>query len=72
MMELIHLKVNFDQTGSVIARISNVNNFDTSGEFSFKVTEPKNLSAVIILLILQMVLIFQDVKIIILVTSHHL
>jgi plastocyanin len=34
-------KINFDQTGSVIARISNVNNFDTSGEFSFKVTEPK-------------------------------
>ena len=34
-------KINFDQTGSVIARISNVNNFDTSGEFSFKVTESK-------------------------------
>jgi len=33
--------INFDETGSVIARISNVNNFDTSGEFSFKVTEPK-------------------------------
>ena len=34
-------KINFDETGSVIARISNVNNFDTTGEFSFKVTEPK-------------------------------
>ncbi|MFQ5497609.1 MAG: plastocyanin/azurin family copper-binding protein [Nitrosopumilus sp.] len=33
--------INFDQTGAVIVRISNVNNFDTSGEFSFKVTEPK-------------------------------
>ncbi len=32
----------FDSTGAVILRISNVNNFDTSGEFSFKVTEPKN------------------------------
>ena len=32
----------FDNTGAVILRISNVNNFDTSGEFSFKVTEPKN------------------------------
>jgi hypothetical protein len=31
----------FDSTGAVILRISNVNNFDTSGEFSFKVTEPK-------------------------------
>ena len=31
----------FDKTGAVILRISNVNNFDTSGEFSFKVTEPK-------------------------------
>ena len=31
----------FDKTGAVIVRISNVNNFDTSGEFSFKVTEPK-------------------------------
>ncbi|MCV0430914.1 plastocyanin/azurin family copper-binding protein [Nitrosopumilus sp.] len=34
-------RINFDDTGSVIVRISNVNNFDTSGEFSFKVTEPK-------------------------------
>ncbi|MGB1878971.1 MAG: cupredoxin domain-containing protein, partial [Nitrosopumilus sp.] len=32
----------FDSTGAVILRISNVNNFDTSGEFSFKVTEPRN------------------------------
>ena len=31
----------FDETGAVILKISNVNNFDTSGEFSFKVTEPK-------------------------------
>jgi len=31
----------FDKTGAVILRISNVNNFDTAGEFSFKVTEPK-------------------------------
>jgi plastocyanin len=31
----------FDKTGAVIVRISNVNNFDTYGEFSFKVTEPK-------------------------------
>ena len=30
----------FDKTGAVILRISNVNNFDTSGEFSFQVTEP--------------------------------
>jgi hypothetical protein len=35
------LPVIFDNTGAVILRISNVNNFDTSGEFSFKVTEPK-------------------------------
>lgn len=35
------VQVNFDQTGSVLVRISNVNNFDTSGEFSFKVSEPK-------------------------------
>jgi len=32
----------FDSIGAVILRISNVNNFDTSGEFSFKVTEPSN------------------------------
>lgn len=31
----------FEKTGAVILRISNVNDFDTSGEFSFKVTEPK-------------------------------
>jgi plastocyanin len=31
----------FDETGAVILKISNVNNFDTSGEFSFKVTETK-------------------------------
>jgi hypothetical protein len=35
------LPVIFDSTGAVILRISNVNNFDTSGEFSFKVTEHK-------------------------------
>ena len=35
--------VNFAQTGSVLVRISNVNDFDTSGEFSFKVTEPKEI-----------------------------
>ena len=35
------VKVNFDQIGSALVRISNVNNFDTSGEFSFKVSEPK-------------------------------
>ena len=35
--------VHFAQTGSVLVRISNVNNFDTSGEFSFKITEPKEI-----------------------------
>ena len=35
------IKVNFDQVGAALVRISNVNNFDTSGEFSFKVSEPK-------------------------------
>ncbi|WP_182126292.1 plastocyanin/azurin family copper-binding protein [Nitrosopumilus sp. b2] len=35
------VKVNFDDVGSVLVRISNVNGFDTSGEFSFKVSEPK-------------------------------
>ena len=35
------IKVNFDQVGAVLVRISNVNNYDTSGEFSFKVSEPK-------------------------------
>ena len=35
--------VSFDQIGSVIMRISNVNNFDTSGEFSFKVTESQEI-----------------------------
>jgi len=35
------LPIIFDSTGAVILRISNVNNFDTSGEFSFKVTEHK-------------------------------
>jgi len=34
------VQINFEQTGSVLVRISNVNNFDTSGEFSFKVSEP--------------------------------
>ena len=33
--------VTFDEVGAVIVEISNVNNFDTSGQFSFKVTEPK-------------------------------
>ena len=32
------VRVTFDDVGAVIARISNVNDFDTSGEFSFKVT----------------------------------
>ena len=36
------IKVTFDKVGAVIVRISNVNNFDTSGQFSFKVTEPKS------------------------------
>ena len=35
------VRVTFDETGSVIARISNVNNYDTSGEFAFKIKEPK-------------------------------
>ena len=35
------VRVIFDEIGSVIARISNVNNFDTTGEFAFKVSEPK-------------------------------
>ena len=35
------VKVNFEKTGAVLVRISNVNGFDTSGEFSFKVSEPK-------------------------------
>lgn len=35
--------ISFDETGSVIMRISNVNNFDTSGEFSFNVTEPQEI-----------------------------
>ncbi len=34
------VRINFDETGAVIARISNVNNYDTTGEFSFKVAEP--------------------------------
>jgi len=36
------IKTTFDNVGSVIVRISNVNNFDTSGEFSFRVSEFKN------------------------------
>ena len=36
------VKVTFDNVGSVIVRISNVNNFDTTGEFAFKVSEPKD------------------------------
>ena len=35
------VRIEFDKIGSVIVRISNVNNFDTSGEFSFKVSESK-------------------------------
>ena len=35
--------VSFDEIGAVIMRISNVNNFDTSGEFSFKVTESQKI-----------------------------
>ena len=35
------IKVTFDEIGAAIVSISNVNNFDTSGQFSFKVTEPK-------------------------------
>ncbi len=35
------VRVTFDNVGSAIVRISNVNNFDTSGEFSFQVSEPK-------------------------------
>ena len=35
------IKITFDETGAVIVRVSNVNNFETSGQFSFKVTEPK-------------------------------
>jgi len=36
------IPVIFPKSGSVIVQISNVNNFDTTGEFSFKVGEPKN------------------------------
>ncbi|WP_428325944.1 cupredoxin domain-containing protein [Nitrosopumilus sp.] len=35
------VKVTFDEIGAALVRISNVNNFDTSGEFAFKVSEPK-------------------------------
>ena len=35
------VRIEFDKVGSAIVRISNVNNFDTSGEFPFKVSEPK-------------------------------
>jgi len=35
------VNVTFPETGAVIARISNVNDYDTSGEFSFRVSEPK-------------------------------
>ena len=34
------IKINFAEIGAAIVRISNVNNFDTSGEFSFRVSEP--------------------------------
>ena len=33
------IKITFDEVGAAIVRVSNVNNFDTSGQFSFKVTE---------------------------------
>jgi plastocyanin len=36
-----YVPVIFDKTGTVLLQISNVNNFDTSGEFSFQVIEPK-------------------------------
>ena len=35
------IPVTFDKTGAVLLQISNVNNFDTSGEFSFQVIESK-------------------------------
>ena len=35
------IPITFDKTGAVLLQISNVNNFDTSGEFSFQVIEPK-------------------------------
>ena len=35
--------VTFPETGAVIVRVSNVNNYDTSGEFSFKVSEAEKL-----------------------------
>ncbi|MCE2505813.1 MAG: hypothetical protein J4F36_04970 [Nitrosopumilaceae archaeon] len=35
------VKVSFNEVGAALVRISNVNNFDTSGEFSFKVSELK-------------------------------
>ncbi|MGY5143581.1 MAG: cupredoxin domain-containing protein, partial [Candidatus Nitrosopumilus sp. bin_32a] len=38
------IRVTFDDLGAVIVRISNVNNFDTSGEFSFKVSELKEIT----------------------------
>ncbi len=34
-------RIVFTDLGSVIVRISNVNNFDTSGQFSFQVSKPK-------------------------------
>lgn len=39
--------VTFDSAGAAVARISNVNNFDTSGEFSFRVTEPADTDATV-------------------------
>ena len=36
------IPVTFSGVGAAIIRISNVNNFDTSGEFSFKVSEKQN------------------------------
>ena len=35
------VKLTFNELGAVIVRISNVNNFDTTGEFSFKISEAK-------------------------------
>ena len=35
--------VTFPETGAAIVRVSNVNNYDTSGEFSFRVSEAEKL-----------------------------
>ena len=36
------IPVTFSEDGAVIIRISNVNNYDTTGEFSFQISEPQN------------------------------